>query len=146
MCKYLVINVVAVSHIWLCTRSNLNFLIYVREKKNLMLWKVFFIESMWSLIIGACYYKNERKKLSRPTYIIAILLWRKYIWIRERNVNKSANRLYSYIYALKVHLQFISSYACVKIKYTPYISSTYFFHLATKLLILCQFKTKIKNY
>jgi hypothetical protein len=63
---------------------------------------------------------------SRPTYSIVILLCRKW------NVNKSANRLC--IYAPKAeeyHLQFISSLAGVKIKYTHYTSSTYFFHLAT---------------
>jgi|688.fasta_scaffold423450_1 hypothetical protein len=70
--------------------------LYMWEKKKFNVVKSFFIESMWPLIIGACYYKNERKKLSRPTYRIAILLWRKYIWIREWNVNKPANRLYIY--------------------------------------------------
>jgi|688.fasta_scaffold541518_1 hypothetical protein len=52
---------------------------------------------------------------SRPTYSIVILLCRKW------NVNKSANRLC--IYAPKAedyHLQFLSSLAGVKIKYTHY--------------------------
>jgi hypothetical protein len=81
----------------------------------------------------------QKRRYCRGLYTVfvqlVILLWSSFIYeeISEQNVNKSVNRLY--IYAPKVekyHLQFISSLAGVKIKYTHYISSTYVFHLATK--------------
>jgi hypothetical protein len=53
--------------------------------------------------------------------------------ISEWNANKSANRLD--IYALKVEKYHAPiNFASVKIKYTHYISSTYFFSLATVIL------------
>jgi hypothetical protein len=49
----------------------------------------------------------------------------------EWNVNKSASRLDTYAQKVEQyhHLQFISSFAGVQIKYTRYISSTYFYIL-----------------
>jgi hypothetical protein len=67
-----------------------------------------------------------------PTVFIrlVILLWQKFIYeeISECNVNKSGNHLYIYApngSTVAQHFQFISSLACVKIKYIQYTSSTY---------------------